>query len=94
MTAMTNIYEDYGFQDFTSRWIDKVTCTLMSIEDNVAGLLDFVTSARSSKSKTPKKKLAKKNNKHVIDKDLLNDPQAIDRSKSQAEIDTLLASFD
>ena len=82
MTATTNIYEYFSFQDFTGHWIDKVS-----------GLLGLFTGARSFASKTSKKKLAKKTKKQMIDEDLLNDPQGIDKVKSQAEIGSLLASF-
>lgn len=93
MTATTKIYEDFSFQDFTGHWIDKVACPLNSVEDNVFGLLGLFTGARSPASKTSKKKLAKKTKKQMIDEDLLNNPQGIDKVKSQAEIGSLLASF-
>jgi chemotaxis protein CheZ len=93
MTVTINIYEACGLQDITGQRIDKVASTLNCMEEKADCLRDTFVGARSFESKTSKKKLAKKTKKQVIDEDLLNEPLAINKAKSQAEIDALLASF-
>jgi chemotaxis regulatin CheY-phosphate phosphatase CheZ len=93
MTPKMNIYEASNFQYIAGQRIDKVASILHCIEERADGLCDIFVGARSSASKTSKKKLAKKTKKQVIDEDLLNEPLAINKAKSQAEIDALLASF-
>ena len=92
MTAKMNIYEAGDSQDITGQRIDKVSSTLNCMEEKANGLRDIFVGARSSASKTSKKKLAKKTKKQVIEEDLLNEARAINKAKSQVEIDALLAS--
>lgn len=93
MTPKMNIYEANNSQYITGQRIDKVANTLNCMEEKADGLRDIFVGARSSASKTSKKKLAKKTKKQVIDEDFSNEPLAINKAKSQAEIDALLASF-
>jgi len=70
-----------------------VASTLNSKEEKIDGLLDIFVVARSSASKTSKKMFAKKNPKKMIDKDPLNVTRVIDKARSQAGNNALLASF-
>jgi hypothetical protein len=93
MTVTKHSYESLSSHDFTSQWFDKVHHTLNKMRDNLVHILPFFMGVILFESDTLKKMFAKKNSKRVIDKDLLNIPQATDKAKSWAEIDALLACF-
>ena len=93
MTETKNICEDFISQVFIGKWIDKLVHTVNGRQGKVIYLLPFSMGVILFEPDTLKRKKKKKNLEKVIDKDLLNIPQATDKAKSRAEIDALLACF-
>jgi hypothetical protein len=93
MTETKNICEDFVYQVFIGKWIKKLVQTENGRQSKVIHLFAFFIDASLSASNTLKKMFAKKSSKKVIDKNLLNNPQATDKAKSRAEIGVLLACF-
>ena len=91
--AVTRIYEACGFQDITGQRIAKVAKLLQDVETRVGGLLRALGEPVSKAPETPdaagEDKPAEKS-----EEALKNGPQLPGNAMSQAEIDTLLASFD
>ena len=86
--AVTRIYEACSFQDITGQRIGKVVTALKAIEAR----LMRVTDRFGSVSSAPAEPQAPDN--RTQGQQLANGPQLPGNASSQAEIDSLLASFD
>ncbi|HYB09008.1 MAG TPA: protein phosphatase CheZ [Alphaproteobacteria bacterium] len=90
--AVTRIYEACSFQDITGQRITKVVAALKHIDEKVTALIGVLDGEILHDKQA--KPLKSEPTELPVGEDVLDGPRRSADTKSQAEIDALLASFD